>query len=251
MLKKILRGIFTVIGMTTGYLIGAVLMKSRSLTFLSYFSGSNVLSAVFVILSILFFGLILFLIAPWFNKGILKLMDYAEKNIQKMPANELFFGTIGAIVGLIISALIVSIFARINFVVTAIAVLIDLLMAFLGADIAVKKREDLISFFSSIKKINTKDKKNKVNSKAEPKVLDTSVIIDGRIFDICQTGFVEGALIIPTFVLEELRHIADSADALKRNRGRRGLDILNKIQNELSIEVQIYEKDFPEIAEVD
>jgi uncharacterized protein YacL len=77
------------------------------------------------------------------------------------------------------------------------------------------------------------------------------VIIDGRIFDICQTGFIEGTLIIPNFVLEELRHIADSSDNLKRNRGRRGLDILNKIQKELSIEVQIYEKDFPDIAEVD
>ena len=81
--------------------------------------------------------------------------------------------------------------------------------------------------------------------------MDTSVIIDGRIFDICQTGFVEGPLVIPGFVLNELRHISDSADGLKRNRGRRGLDILNKIQKELSIETQIYEEDFPEIAEVD
>ena len=84
-----------------------------------------------------------------------------------------------------------------------------------------------------------------------PKILDTSVIIDGRIFDICKTGFIEGKLIIPSFVLEELRHIADSSDSLKRNRGRRGLDILNKIQNELDIEVEIWEKDFPDIAEVD
>ena len=81
--------------------------------------------------------------------------------------------------------------------------------------------------------------------------MDTSVIIDGRIFDICQTGFVEGPLVIPGFVLNELRHISDSADGLKRNRGRRGLDILNKIQKELSIETQIYEEDFPKIAEVD
>jgi uncharacterized protein YacL len=67
----------------------------------------------------------------------------------------------------------------------------------------------------------------------KPKILDTSVIIDGRIADICQTGFIEGTLVIPGFVLEELRHIADSSDSLKRNRGRRGLDILNKIQKEL------------------
>ena len=96
-----------------------------------------------------------------------------------------------------------------------------------------------------------RDKKNKHNEKICPKVLDTSVIIDGRIFDICETGFVEGPLVIPGFVLDELRHISDSADGLKRNRGRRGLDVLNKIQKELTIETQIWEGDFPEIAEVD
>lgn len=100
------------------------------------------------------------------------------------------------------------------------------------------------------KQSSSKEKKGKGN-KGDVKVLDTSVIIDGRIFDICQTGFVEGVLIIPNFVLDELRHISDSSDALKRNRGRRGLDILNKIQKELSIEVKIWEGDFPEIAEVD
>lgn len=67
-------------------------------------------------------------------------------------------------------------------------------------------------------------------SLAHWKILDTSVIIDGRIADICQTKFLEGTIVIPQFVLEELQHIADSSDALKRNRGRRGLDILNRIQ---------------------
>ena len=86
---------------------------------------------------------------------------------------------------------------------------------------------------------------------SRPKILDTSVIIDGRIFDICKTGFVEGPLVIPAFVLEELRHIADSSDALKRNRGRRGLDILNQIQKELDIPVRIYEKDIDDVQEVD
>lgn len=81
--------------------------------------------------------------------------------------------------------------------------------------------------------------------------MDTSVIIDGRIADICKTGFIEGTMVIPGFVLEELQHIADSSDVLKRNRGRRGLDILNRIQKELSVKVHIYEGDFEEIQEVD
>jgi uncharacterized protein YacL len=83
------------------------------------------------------------------------------------------------------------------------------------------------------------------------KVLDTSVIIDGRIADICETGFIDGALVIPQFVLKELQLVADSADALKRNRGRRGLDILQKIQKMSGVEVVISDVDFPEVREVD
>ena len=83
------------------------------------------------------------------------------------------------------------------------------------------------------------------------KVLDTSVIIDGRIADICETGFLEGTLVVPQFVLRELQQVADSSDSLKRNRGRRGLDILQKIQKMGGVHVQIVETDFPEVREVD
>jgi len=83
------------------------------------------------------------------------------------------------------------------------------------------------------------------------KILDTSVIIDGRIADICDTGFLEGILIIPSFVLHELQMIADSADSLRRNRGRRGLDILNKMQKDQSVRVKISDVDFPDVPEVD
>jgi uncharacterized protein YacL len=83
------------------------------------------------------------------------------------------------------------------------------------------------------------------------KILDTSVIIDGRIADICETGFMDGTLVIPQFVLKELQLVADSADSMKRNRGRRGLDILQKIQKMSGVDVMISDMDFPEIREVD
>jgi len=83
------------------------------------------------------------------------------------------------------------------------------------------------------------------------KILDTSVIIDGRIADICETGFIEGTLVAPQFVLRELQQVADSTDSLKRNRGRRGLDILQKIQKMGNVSVQIVETDFPDVREVD
>jgi uncharacterized protein YacL len=83
------------------------------------------------------------------------------------------------------------------------------------------------------------------------KILDTSVIIDGRIADVCETGFIDGTLVIPQFVLKELQLVADSSDSLKRNRGRRGLDILQKIQKMSGVEVSISDLDFPEVREVD
>lgn len=254
MLKKILRVIFTIIGLMLGYLIGNAIVHTNYFVKVGYASNSPIKTVLFLILCSLFFGIILFLLSPLINTIIIRIMDYIEKSAQKLPATEMLFGTAGAIVGLLIAALFVNLLASIPVIGVVLAVFVAVVMAVLGGRIAIKKRDELINLFSSIsikRSTSNKDKKGKGDSKGNAKVLDTSVIIDGRIFDICQTGFVEGTLVIPNFVLGELRHIADSSDGLKRNRGRRGLDILNKIQKELSIDVQIYEKDFPEIAEVD
>lgn len=88
-------------------------------------------------------------------------------------------------------------------------------------------------------------------TESAPKILDTSVIIDGRIADICEAGFIEGPIILPQFVLKELQQIADSSDGLKRNRGRRGLDILQRIQKNPDLDIRIVENDFPRVREVD
>lgn len=251
LLKKILRGVFTATGLILGFLLGKFLLDYNYIP-LGYFNNSIITKVVFLALTTAIIGLLLFLLSPFINNLIFRSIDYMEKSIQKIPANEILFGAVGAIVGLVIASLLGVLFAHVSFFWTIIAVALAIVLGAVGADIAVRKREELMSLFLNLKKTNTsKDKKGKGGLKGEAKVLDTSVIIDGRIFDICQTGFVEGSLIIPNFVLEELRHIADSSDGLKRNRGRRGLDILNKIQKELNIDVQIYEKDFPDIAEVD
>lgn len=252
MLKKILRGLFTIIGLLFGYFIGESLLKSNLLVQLNHFQNSPIKTVLFLILSTLSFGFILFIISPWITFIIIKIMDYVEKSIQRLPANEVISGTLGAILGLAISSLFVNLLARVPVLGVPLAVVVAVIMGALGANIGLRKRDDIMNLFSGLRKAGsgTKDKKGK-GYKADPKILDTSVIIDGRIFDLCQTGFIEGTLVIPNFVLEELRHIADSSDGLKRNRGRRGLDVLNKIQKELNIDVQIYEKDFPDIAEVD
>lgn len=128
-------------------------------------------------------------------------------------------------------------------------VALTVISAYSGYTLAMAKKDDLGAFWMSGRWGHPEvDEDRRME---EHKILDTSVIIDGRIADICKTGFIEGTIVIPEFVLEELQHIADSSDLLKRNRGRRGLDILNKIQKELDVKVLIYEGDFEEISEVD
>lgn len=262
MLKKALRGLFTIIGLILGYLIGQSIIHVSYFERTGYFSNSPIKTILFLFLCTILCGIILFLISPWINLVIEKTMDYIERSLRKLPVTEILIGIAGAIIGLVISALFVNLLAKIPIIGAVLAILVAIFMAALGANIAIKRREELSALFSNITfrranvskekgKEKEKEKKSRNQYKGSPKVLDTSVIIDGRIFDICQTGFVEGTLVIPNFVLAELRHIADSSDGLKRNRGRRGLDVLNKIQKELNVDVKIYEKDFPDIAEVD
>jgi uncharacterized protein YacL len=128
--------------------------------------------------------------------------------------------------------------------VTFLHSLIVLVLPYLGLVIGARKGEwlepaKLIALFRP------------AANRRDYRILDTSVIIDGRIADICETGFLGGTLVIPQFVLKELQLVADSADAMKRNRGRRGLDILQKIQKMSGIDVVISDVDFPDVKEVD
>ena len=114
----------------------------------------------------------------------------------------------------------------------------------MGAGVGIIKGEEI-----SLKLLRSKTTEVKIEENY--KILDTSVIIDGRIADLCETGFIEGIIQIPQFVLRELQHIADSSDSIKRTRGRRGLDILHKLQKQVGLDVEIIEIDFPKIKEVD
>ncbi len=253
MLNKIIRGSLTFAGATAGYAIGMLI--SKIITIQKFFSIgylSPVQLLTINIVSAIICGCILFAITPWLMKKGLRSANWVETELEKIPTTDIIVGSVGLIIGLIIAYLISTIIISIAYVGTILSVIVYIFLGYLGVSIATKKTNDLINLPNIFKRISTKDKDaNKEITESKPKILDTSVIIDGRIADVCKTGFVEGPLIIPEFVLEELRHIADSSDSLKRNRGRRGLDILNKIQKELEIEVKITDKDFDEIAEVD
>ncbi len=259
MFKKLLRGILTLVGLSLGYVIGESILKIESFKNIKYLS-SSVGSVLFFIFISLLVGVIFYLVSPRIYRSIMELIDYIEKNMKRFTLVEIIYGAIGAVIALIIMFFLAR---PLNGVAGALGpilyVLVNLLSAIIGMRIMIGKKDDMNNIILSMKKVSLKDKANKdkkskviaKENESIPKVLDTSVIIDGRIFDICKTGFIEGPLVIPNFVLDELRHISDSSDSLKRIRGRRGLDILNKIQKELDIETQIWEGDFPNIAEVD
>ena len=142
------------------------------------------------------------------------------------------------------------------FISSILPIILMFIFAYLGFRIGTTRREEWQKMFQTKSKKNTDEENQLLERKSDEtfrkyKILDTSVIIDGRIYDIAKTGFVEGVLLIPNFVLQELQYIADSSDSLKRVRGRRGLDILNALQKENDIEVEMYDGDFEDITEVD
>jgi len=172
-----------------------------------------------------------------------------EESLVRLPVPQAASGIAGLIVGLLVSVLLYPSVSGLSGVLGLIPLTLSFLLGAVGFRVGIGKWDEIGSWFAALKA----DKASRSGAAAaqEHKILDTSVIIDGRIADICKTGFIQGTLVIPEFVLEELQHIADSSDLLKRNRGRRGLDILNKMQKELDVDVLIYEGDFEDVSEVD
>lgn len=227
-------------------------------------------SLICILLGAVLGGLIGFLASPYFIRCLKRFSAWVEQQLGKMPIHDVIAGAIGLAIGLIIANLLGYSFAKIPIVGDYIPVIFSIVFGYLGITITIKKRQELTGLFDFVPRFMKDFAKMKemragasqapaetakaVAPKAEDKaykLLDTSVIIDGRIADICDTGFIEGTLLIPVFVLEELQHIADSSDVLKRTRGRRGLDILQRIRQSTKVKVEITNVDFDDIAEVD
>ncbi|MDK2888184.1 MAG: hypothetical protein PWP72_1062 [Thermoanaerobacter sp.] len=199
-------------------------------------------------------GLILglFLASP-IIRGAVRLTSFLEQRLSRTPTQDLVMGSVGLIIGLIIANLLGSILFVLGPLGKIIWILGTLLLGYLGMSVAVKKREELLGLFSNFPRFGREKASRAENRQSNFKLLDTSVIIDGRIADLVDSGFIEGTLLVPAFVLEELRHIADSPDVLKRNRGRRGLDILNQMRKNSPVKVQIIDnvRGLEDVAEVD
>ncbi len=247
MLKRIFRAFFVIVGGILGYQYGDAMFRLlNDLLNFGDFSGKQYIGAVLG-------AVVFYLIAKWLVDYIVKAIHWGEEMLVKLPITDVMFGAMGLISGLIVAFLL---FLPINSIPIPVIgdflpLLVSGLLGYLGFQVGIRKRDEIMAVFAIGRKDKSKKENSGIAANVEHKILDTSVIIDGRIADICRTGFIEGALVIPGFVLEELQHIADSSDVLKRNRGRRGLDILNKIQKELKVKVQIWEGDFEDVHEVD
>lgn len=185
------------------------------------------------------------IITPWIT---LRPYFWARKTIRQIPAQQLLSATIGLLIGLIIAALTSFPLSFLPSPLGSILPFVSLIVfGYLGAWVMVMRERDFFALLSG-----RFSREGVIKAAAERSVLlDTSVIIDGRIADISRTGFIDGTMIIPRFVLAELQHIADSADTLRRNRGRRGLEMLNKLQKESIVPIRITDLDVEDVREVD
>jgi uncharacterized protein YacL len=168
-----------------------------------------------------------------------------ESRARRIPVDRLFWGTAGALAGLLVGlALGTALAGLIPGGAEVGRGLLGPLFAYVGLVVTLAKREELDGLSARLfPKAAVPRQGNKI--------LDTSVIIDGRITDVCETGFLEGTLVVPQFVLRELQQIADSSDALKRNRGKRGFEVLQRLQRIPEVTVLVHDGDFPQVREVD
>ena len=161
--------------------------------------------------------------------------------LRRIPARDKAAYVIGVIIGLALTVLLSFLVLRITGVGPLLVLLVGIVCIYLAVTITLSMKEELYYFFPGLA-AGSLDAAAQTQPSSRSKLLDTNVIIDGRIADICRSGFLEGPVYVPGFVLEELHLIADSADGLKRNRGRRGLDILNQMQKEPKIQIRVYDR---------
>ncbi|NLO56591.1 MAG: TRAM domain-containing protein [Thermovirga sp.] len=260
------RAIFIFLGGVAGYQVVRIAVLQEwwpkgafHFSFIPFFFG------------VLLFALIGYLITPFFVRLLGFIALSFEKNLETLSWHDISVALAGLIAGLIVANLAALPFADLPVVGSYMAVLLNVVLGYLGATLFLKRKEEIHGMWSSIgglkQRFSIRGKRTKEsgdnnltelaiepgNERPAVKLLDTSVIIDGRILEIAATGFLEGPFILPRFILNELQAIADSSDPTRRTKGRRGLDIINELRQLSEVTVQILEvtlKDF-DVGSVD
>lgn len=261
-LKNTLKYICFALGFLLGYQLGEYLLK---LDWYKNIFGEGISegtsSAVSCIIFGICFGIIFIILIPALTKAFERFsLDWLDE-LKKTSPIIIAVRVVMLIVALLLASLICTPVYKLNIndvIKTLIIILVYVALVYFSMILVTNMDGDIENLIGGYfvkakaeREEGRSSKSLKRKSTVIPKILDTSVIIDGRIFDILATGFIDGPIIIPTFVVDELQFIADSADPVKRNRGRNGLDLLNKMQKELSVEVSLVDKDYDDISEVD
>lgn len=265
MIYRILRYVIAILVGTAAYVGMDSLAPIIDPYLVSQFESFGDMSLTIARISVLIFGTLLgviigYLISSFILKQGLVIAKRLERILTHIPNQELIAGTIGLLFGLIIANLIGVAFNQVPIIGPYIPIILSAIFGYSGLKIMARKGPEMYNNYvqqwsgegpkkTSRFKMFSTHKSDKTTS--TPKLLDTSVIIDGRIKELCNTGFIEGPLMVPLFVLNELQIISDSADATKRNRGRRGLDILKEMQDAKKVAIEVVEDDYDDLTEVD
>ena len=259
-MKRLVKAVMVFICAAAGYQISKLILER------SWWPNVTLIhpigTTVFIILLSACFG---FILAPLFWLGLTKFGQFSEAKLQNTSVSDLIVSLMGLILGLMLANLIALPMSRIpGGVGVYIAVLLNIALGYLGLRFFSKRRNDFWNFITNIGdikfKITRKKKKNNASENLDeesdmssdfyystPKILDTSAIIDGRILDVAQTGFLEGTIVLPRFILAELQGVADSTDPLRRTRGRRGLSVVTELQKIEALSIEIPETTLKEL----
>ena len=275
MLRRILTAAIAVVLTVTG-----LILMEQLLPQISYFLGYNIHSTgmlgysyihwLFAIVSVLFFGWVGWVITPFLIKYLLKYSEIVASVLAKAPSADIIVSLIGVLIGLILANLIGAPFSHLPIAGPYIPIILSIVLALTGAKVASHKSKDILELFYRSRQGGkdlsanaegtgeVQQEETVVDTDSLPaetaasnKILDTSVIIDGRISDILKTGFLEGNLVVPHFVLDELQRLSDSSDNLKRAKGRRGLDFIHALQEEFRHVVIVKDLEYDMIQDVD
>ena len=254
MRKRLIKIVFAILGIGIGYSFFP--WAWRLANFNQPWLVNPIMNMFLGLVIMSFLGLLL-------SNPLEALIKKIESSLLHQKPEVLITEGISMIIGLVIAALISTLFShsQLFFFNTILPVVLMIIFGYLGFIVGKMRFSDLPKLFALKKKAESEVVKatpeeevleRKVGENFyRYKLLDTNILIDGRIYDLAKTGFLEGTLIVPNFVLYELQYIADSGDSIKRVRGRRGLDILNKLRTEKLVPVEMYEGDFEDIQEVD
>ena len=266
MLRKIISLSISLMIIVTGLILTDIFLPYMS-EYLGYdLHGNGVFGITFANMILGLPGLFVFswlalVLAPFITNSLFNYAELLTTSLSKIPTSDILVMIFGIGIGLILANLIGGPFSRLPIVGPYIPILLSLVLSIVGAKLALRKHNDIVGFFNRIpsrKAIKPEEKQQDTISGPLSdrlyscnKLLDTSVIIDGRIMDIMAAGFLEGQLVVPNFVLEELQKLSDSSDNLKRAKGRRGLDLVQDLRISYKVQVVVVDNDFDDISEVD